>query len=157
MDAVRQYIVSVTAAALIGGIAAGLVPKGTARELVRLLCGMLLAVAVIRPLTGGNLGDLMDFSFLSTQEAEATAALGESMAKQSMAQIIKEETEAYILDKAAALKAEVRVEVTVSDSGTPVLTAEVFRGEVPADVRRQLETILQTELGIARENQIWIG
>lgn len=157
MDAVRQYIVSVTAAALIGGIAAGLVPKGTARELVRLLCGMLLAVAVIRPLTGGNLGDLMDFSFLSTQEAEATAALGESMAKQSMAQIIKEETEAYILDKAAALKAEVRVEVTVSDSGTPVPTAAEFRGEVPADVRRQLETILQTELGIARENQIWIG
>ena len=157
MDGVRQYIISVTAAALIGGIAAGLVPKGTARELVRLLCGMLLAVSVIRPLTGVDLGEWMALSFPSPEEAEAAAAMGESMAARSRGEIIKEETEAYILDKAAALKANLTVEVTVSGSGTPVPTAAKYRGEVPADVRQQLETIVQTELGIARENQTWIG
>ena len=99
----------------------------------------------------------MDFSFLSPEEAEAAAAMGESMAARSRGEIIKEETEAYILDKAAALKANLTVEVTVSGSGTPVPTAAIYRGEVPADVRQQLETIVQTELGIARENQTWIG
>ena len=157
MDGVRQYITSVTAAALICAIAAGLVPKGTARELVRLLCGIVLAVTVIRPLAGWDYTQLPDITSLPLREAEAAAAAGEKMAKQSAAQFIKEESEAYILDKAAGMDAKLTVEVTVSDSGTPVPVAAKLSGAVSPVVRQQLEGILQTDLGITRENQTWIG
>ena len=60
-----------------------------------------------------------DFSLRYMDDAEDAAAMGENLARDSMADIIKEETEAYILDKAADLHANLRVEVTVGEDNLP--------------------------------------
>lgn len=157
MDALRQYILSVTAAALICGILSGLVQNGAAKEILRLLCGLFLTIVVIRPLIGLDLEKLTDWSLDRVPEGESMAALGENMARQAAAEIIKSETEAYILDKAAALNASLTVEVTVSGDDTPLPVAVTLRGEIAPNARQQLEHILQTELGIAKEDQQWNG
>lgn len=157
MEGLRQYVISVVTAALACGIVSGLTPKGTAKELVRLLCGVFLAFTAIRPITGLDFNALAEFSFPYAREAEQAAAMGENMARQSLADIIKEESEAYILDKAAALNTDLTVEITVSDDDAPVPVAAVLCGEVSPYARQQLETILQSELGIAKENQLWTG
>lgn len=157
MDGLRQYVISVTAAALICGVVSGLVQNGTAKELIRLLCGLFLAFTVIRPIAGLDFNALTEFSLSYTQEAESMAAMGENMARQSMADIIKAESEAYILDKAAALNAALAVEVTVSEDGTPVPVAAELCGDISPYARQQLEDILQEDLGIAKEYQLWTG
>ena len=157
MEALRQYVLSVTAAALICGIVSGLVRSSAEKEWIRLLCGLILAFTAIRPIAHLDVNALTNLSLPFVQEAETTAALGENMARQAVADSIKAESEAYILDKAAALNASITVEVTVSEDGTPVPMAAKLCGSVSPYARHQLENVLQTELGIAKENQLWTG
>lgn len=157
MEALGQYILSVTAIALLCGVVSGIVRSGGAKEVIRLLCGLILAFAVIRPLAHVNLKDLEEGSFPFAQEAEAMAAGGEEMARQALAEGIKAECEAYILDKAAAMDAAPQVEITLSQDEPPIPVAAAIRGSVSPQVQSQLATILETDLGIAKENQLWTG
>ena len=88
-------------------------------------------------------------------DAKDAAAMGEKLARDSMADIIKEETEAYILDKAADLHVNLHVEVTVGEDNLP--TAVTLSGEASPYARRQIQAIIANDLGIAKENQKWIG
>lgn len=155
MEGLRQYAISVVAAAMICGVLSSLLQNSAAKELVKLLCGLFLTVTVISPLVDIDFDALMEFSFPYTQEAEYVAARGENMARETIADIIKTETEAYILDKAAELNTELTVEVTVSDDRIPV--SAVLSGDISPYARQQLENILQRDLGIAKENQVWTG
>ena len=96
-----------------------------------------------------------DFSLRCMDDAEDAAAMGENLARDSMADIIKEETEAYILDKAADLHANLRVEVTVGEDNLPA--AVTISGEASPYARRQIQAMIANDLGISKENQKWIG
>lgn len=154
MDGLRQYIISVVTAALICGIVSAIVTGGAAKELVRLLCGVFLALTVIQPITRVEVGQLLE-AFSDAQEGDAVAAMGENLARETMADIIKAETEAYILDKAAKLNAELRVEVTIGEDSLPISVK--LDGSASPYARQQLESILETDLGITKENQLWTG
>ena len=86
-------------------------------------------------------------------DAEDAAAMGENLARDSMADIIKEETEAYILDKAADLHANLRVEVAVGEDNLPA--AVTISGEASPYARRQIQAMIANDLGISKENQKW--
>ena len=96
-----------------------------------------------------------DFSLRYMDDAEDAAAMGENLARDSMADIIKEETEAYILDKAADLHANLRVEVAVGEDNLPA--AVTISGEASPYARRQIQAMIANDLGISKENQKWIG
>ena len=96
-----------------------------------------------------------DFSLRCMDDAEDAAAMGENLARDSMADIIKEETEAYILDKAADLHAHLRVEVAVGEDNLPA--AVTISGEAAPYARRQIQAMIANDLGISKENQKWIG
>ncbi len=155
MEGLRQYVISVVTAALICGIVSGIVQEGRAKPLVRLLCGLVLSLTAIRPIAVIDLADLSDFSLGYAQEAESIAAAGKEMAHEAMEDIIKAGSEAYILDKASDLNTQINVEVTISDEQLPV--SAVISGEVSPYARKQLEAILQADMGIAKENQQWTG
>lgn len=78
-----------------------------------------LAYTVLSPISRVDFSNLPDFSLRCMDDAEDAAAMGENLARDSMADIIKEETEAYILDKAADLHANLHVEVTVGEDNLP--------------------------------------
>lgn len=153
MEALRQYIISVVAAALICGIITGLFPKGAAREVMKLVCGLFLAYTVLRPMAGAELGNLEDLPFSFSSQGEAAAALGTQMAEESMAQFIKEETQAYILDKASKLGLTLEADVTLDEENIPV--AVTLRGQVSPYDRSRLERMLTQDLAIAKENLQW--
>lgn len=153
MEALRQYIISVVAAALICGIITGLFPKGAAREVMKLVCGLFLAYTVLRPMAGAELGHLEDLPFSFSSQGEAAAALGIQMAEESMAQFIKEETQAYILDKASKLGLTLEADVTLDEENIPV--AVTLRGQVSPYDRSRLERMLTQDLAIAKENLQW--
>lgn len=155
MEMLRQYVISVAAAAMICGVVTSLFQTGTAKEVVKLICGLFLAFTVLSPVSKLDFSELTDFRFSYSEDAAEAAALGENLAQESMADIIKAETEAYILDKAEALNAVLTVEVTVSEENLPM--AVKLSGEVSPYARQQLQAIIQTDLGIAKENQQWTG
>ena len=157
MGAVREYVLGIGAAALICAITLSFGSRGSMQPLLKLVCGLVLTFAIVNPvlkITGGNLEDLgIDYGTQASQAAEE----GKQQALKSIRQIIKEETEAYILDKAHDLSLELQVTVTLDDQPLPKPAAVTLRGTVPPYGKSQLTRIISQELGIAKENQTWIS
>ncbi len=157
MGGLREYLLSVVAGAFICGILSGLFPEGTTRKLLRLLCGGFLTIVVLHPLLGFNPDFLTDALRALESDGSAFCTQGEEMADQSLRELIKQETQAYILDKAAELNAQVQPEVILSPGSPPIPESVVLSGAVSPYAKRQLEDLMESELGIAKENQTWTG
>lgn len=158
METIGRYIVSLSAAAMICGILKSFLPsKSPSAAVLQLVAGIFLTFVAIRPLTRVELGDLPVISGWYLSDGEDASAQGDLLAKEAMADIIKSQTEAYILDKARLLQAELHVTVILSDDDPQVPVSVRLSGFVSPYARSRLEHILWEDLGIAKENQIWIG
>lgn len=155
MAAIRQYILSIVIAVLISSIMVSLAGKGMAGEWIRLLCGLYLTVTLLNPMIDFDWSAVLQVPALEYQEAAVISAEGKSMAQQARNDIIKKDLEAYILDKAASLNAQIQTEVTVNKDGIPV-QAGIF-GDIEDETKSRLEAYIETELGITKEHQIWSG
>lgn len=152
-----QYVISVIAAALICGVVLGFLQSGTTKELVKLICGLFLAFAILQPLLGFELSDLTAVMETYGDEARKLTKEGQELAAESKAAIITAETEAYIQDKAASLHASIEAHVTLSEDEPLVPVSANIRGSISPYARSVLSAYLEEELGIAKENQQWIG
>ena len=156
MDGIREYLISVTAAALLCGILKSLMgEKGNSAALVRLICGIFLALTMIRPLKELN---LQDFSLLPTgllEEARLTSGEGEEYTRQAKEDLIIQQCEAYILDKAQTLEASIQVEIQISQEGEPIPAGSIITGNLSPYARNQLSKTLEEDLGIPHEDQKW--
>lgn len=158
MEAVKTYLLSVTAAAVICGIVKALLgDKGTLGAVGKLLTGIFLAMTVIRPLVSLELEDLSDFWEDISLDASAAVTEGENASAQALRERIKTETESYILDKAASFAVQLTVEVTLSDEDIPVPSAVRLTGNVSPYAKLQLQQTISEDLGIPEEAQTWIG
>ena len=156
MDAIAQYLLRIVAAAMICGIAAGLVEKkGTTCVVMKLLTGIFMALTVIGPWANIRLDQLPKLSDAFQQEAAQYRLQGETEAKQALQTGIKQSAEAYILDKAAALGIRVSVEVVLADGDLPVPEQVLIKGAVSPYAKQKLTRILSEDLGIAEEDQKW--
>ena len=153
MELIKEYLLSITAAALICGVISSLTSKNASiSKLMQLLCGLFLAITVIRPIVEVQLDNIDSFTDLLEVDGEIAASTGREMAAEEMKRIIKEKTEAYILDKAKSLGAEIEVEVTLEDF---VPTGAIITGSVSPFARSSLITSISQDLGIPPEGQIW--
>ena len=156
MDNIRQYLLSITAAAVICAIINALSgKKGTTSAVVKLLSGLFLTLSVISPLL--NLEHL-DFSLFSgdlTEQAASAALQGERMAFDAVGEIIKQRTQAYILDKAASMDLDIEVEVQLDDTDLPKPCAVAIKGTVSPYSREVLSQYIANNLAIAKEDQQW--
>ena len=155
MNALTGYILSVTAAAVLVSILRTLAAGQNMGKLVNLLSGLFLAVTVLSPLVRLEIPDPGGWLEDHLAEGAEAAAAGEVMAREYSDAIISAEVEAYILDKAASLGADLTVEVRLDDAGLP--ESVVLSGALsPAD-RQTLSRIMEVDLGIGEEAQTWNG
>ena len=153
----KGYLISVVAAAMICGIIQKLLgEKGTIGLMGKLLCGVFLALTLIAPLRSVKLQDPDSFAHAYAQDAKMLTLEGEEYAQDALAASIKQRTEAYILDKAAGMDVALTVEVTLDESQIPVPLSVRITGAVSPYAKQRLTTIIQEELGIDKEHQIWI-
>ena len=158
MQDIGKYILSVGMASLIVAIITEFSDKKSSiGMLIRMVCGLFLAFTVINPLTNLNFEILEAFSGSYSHDAEAAVSVGTAKAEDFLQDIIKQETETYILDKAQSYGCALEVDVTVGKGTVPKPESVRINGQVPADSRKELEKILETELGISKEYQQWIG
>ena len=143
-------------AAIICAVVGGLVgTKTTIGRIIALLCGVLMTVTVISPL--GNIsfygvGDLWDDLSL---DAEQYVHSGVAVAEKQKADIIKSQSEAYILDKANRLGLQIAVEVELDENNGNIPCSVTISGNVSPYAQIQLESYMTDTLGIPKENQKW--
>ena len=156
MEGIQNYVLSVIISALICGTIPGLLQNGAMKDLTKAVCGLILTLTVISPFR--NVSLVLPENFLSAEEDTAACAIseGEKLAQDAMAERIKAETEAYILDKAAELNAQIKVDVCISPEEPPVPVSAVISGKVSNQTRGTLQEILSVQLNIPKEDQTWI-
>lgn len=156
MGLVRQWLLGVTAAALVLALADALAPEGSAKKVCRLAGGLALLLAAAGPLLG-----VMDGSALTravegwqdrTQRAEQEL---EEQGEQFYLAIIEEETAAYVMDKARELGFDCEAEVTYGhdEDGVPCPWEIAARGTWTQEQRAELERLLEKELGVPAQRQ----
>lgn len=156
MESLRTYLIGLVAAAILTGIVTQLMgDKGTQGAMIKLISGLFLVFTVIAPISNIDLSGLRDFSADFSEAGEEAALIGEDITRESLAAVIKQRSEAYILDKAAGLDVELEVDVTVSDDKMPVPSAVLIRGKVSPYAKARLQSIIVQNLGIDKEKQIW--
>lgn len=118
----RQWLLSITCAALIATLADALCPGGFPRKLTRLAGGLLLLLAALGPLVRLD-EDLLSDSLAKyrfQQEGYTQAMSGQE--QEMMKSIIAQQTAAYISDKAAGLgitQCRVEVRCRLTEEGFP--------------------------------------
>lgn len=156
MQGLRQYILSVTAVALVGSVVLALLEKkGSASAMGRMLVGIFMMFTIISPLTHVRIGSIEDWLEHSRMDAQSAVAQGEKLAQDTLRQRIQEHTEAYILNKARQLGVQLQVQVTVSYDSIPTPTEVCLVGAVSPRAKAKLQQILAEDLGIPKENQLW--
>lgn len=157
MESIRTYLLSVTAAAVLCGIVISLLgKKGTIAALGKFLAGLFLSLTVIAPVVNLSTGDWSSYWQAFSLDGQEAAETGIMLARSAQSDIIKQDLEAYILDKAASMGADLSVAVTLQEGD--VLTPKSVRltGQVSPYIRQQLSAMITEELGIAKEAQEWI-
>lgn len=156
MESIKEYLLSITAAAIICSIIVGLIEKkGANSTIIRMLCGLFLAVTVVSPWVNIQLNDLSGYWEGLGLAAENAIDEGVVMANKATADIIKTKSEAYILDKASLWELSIEVEVTVSDSDPPSPYQVRIRGTVSPYAKTRLQEVIAKDLGIPEDRQIW--
>ena len=153
MDLLRTWLFGLTAVSALLALAESLVTQEGIRRVLRLAGGVLMILVLLQPVVRMDLGDLRLSPDALRQEAEA---LEEEYARQQEAALetgIEEELASYIWDKAQALglSCQVRVTVETGADGIPVPRSVTVTGAYSED----LSEIIETDLGIPREQQNW--
>lgn len=154
IDALRSWLLGVVFTSFAAGLAIELVPKGRERALVKMVCGALTALVMLRPLGAiqweQSSISVGDFAQQTRQQSEYYRSEQEKV----LSAIIAERTESYIWDKATELGLECTVRVAVS----------VGEGSVPLPEWVELDAVydpvlavwIEEVVGIPAENQIWL-
>ena len=149
-------MLSVICAALVCGILTDMSAKTSFEKLIRLLCSVFLAVTVVYPLIRYRFPAWnADMSIFQPGDEDAVAQ-GEKIYFQSIASIIRTETEAYILKEAKSIGADLTVAVELDAGNPPAPESVTIRGNFEASVETTLSQLIADELGIPKEHQTWI-
>ena len=157
MNGIREYLLTVTAAVIVCSIAKHLAgDKSTAGKITKVVSGIFLTITVISPIKEFQLskidGLLDDYRIMAYE----TAQFGADMANAAIGDIIKEKTEAYILEEAKKMDVDISVEVKLSESEPPIPDQVIITGIVSPYKKNVLSQYISDNLGISREKQKWI-
>ena len=156
MEGIRTYALSVISAALLVSILMDLSEKSAFRKQLRLVAGIFFATILFRPLLGLSLPDFSLSGSFFSEEAELAAQGGEKRYIQSLSQLIQRESQAYILKEAAAIGAEVQVELELDSGYPPAPCSVILRGSFDGGQEEALSRLLSEEFGIPKERQTWM-
>ena len=150
----KSWLLGIVLTSLASGLARQLAPQGKEQAMVRLAGGLLLTLAILRPLAGRNWERIeLDAGGLALQESELADSYRKNQ-QEALSAIIEQKIEAYIWDKANRLGLSCTAAVTTvcGEGGIPLPDAVFIHGPYSGELARCLEE----EVGIPAEKQIWL-
>lgn len=159
MDLMRTWILSVTAVAMLIAVAEGLMPEGTVRKVAKITGGLVLMLAVLQPLVRMDYDTLFQAANGDAQVEVFGAQAQQQASGEFLKTIIEDEVRAYVLDKAEQLGYHCEVSITcqLGEDGVPVPATATVQGLSDPEQQRVLRMLLREELGIAYEQQTYLG
>ena len=156
MDAIRKYLISLCAAALLCALVRALVPGGRMKKLCSLLCGIFLMTAALSGISGWQLSDFAQELSKMQVAAEQARTGVEIRNREALCAIIKSKTEAYIWDKADEMGVALEVEVETRDLGSgPYPWRATLTGACGGEKRTALTQYIEENLAIPEARQVW--
>lgn len=150
-----EYIVTITAAALLVSVLRSLAGDGSMGKLVKLIAGIFMALTILSPVRKLKLPDVNTWMSSFASDGREAAARGQQLGREERETFIKAQTEAYILDKAAGYGAALEVQVTLDDAGIPA--SVTLTGAVSPYAKACLMRLIASDLGMEQEVQQWIS
>lgn len=155
-EAVKEWIIGMVGASAISCIALTLTPKGRVYEVVRLLCGVLVAITMLSPVISFDYTAYAEN--LSKYREEYTEITTEASADgdRLVRTLIEQECSAYILDKAGELGVQVSG-VTVTAKWGDDNCWYPYEANISSQQERNdaLTGVIEAQLGIPAERQYW--
>lgn len=160
MEMVRTWLLGVTGSAFISSIAMALTPDGKIKKIVSLVCGFVMMTALISPLISFDFDSLSQYIVEYKNASEDYRINLEQENENLQRDIIEEESEAYILDKAIVLGIE-NCAVSVGTKKTEDSYWYPYKAEIDGAAsesqREALSSYIEANLGIPAERQYWSG
>ncbi|MGM9578797.1 MAG: stage III sporulation protein AF [Evtepia sp.] len=158
MELIRTWILTVTVSALVIAGAEALMPQGSVKRVGKLTGGLILVLGILQPLVTLDYDQLYDLVNTLPAGSIRQETLDQA-AQEPMKGIIEEELAAYIVDKGArlGLTCTARVTCETGEDGVPLPKSVTVAGAMTPDQREQLSQIITQDLGLAREDQIYIS
>lgn len=154
MDTFPQYILNIIAVSLLCHIALQITESCSVKKSIKPLVGILMLLSIFSPLRDFQLGDIKwNGNFMEVGERIST--YGVELGKNAKSDLIIGECESYILRKADSFGFDVVVDVTIDENQIPVSVN--VQGNLSPYAQRELSNIIESDLGISKENQMWTG
>lgn len=156
MSDIGQYILTITISATIVSII--LVISGgktLTASYIKLISSLFLTISILSPFIELRLDTIS--GFISSIDADASAAVNkgiESNRAQKLS-LIKEQTEAYLLERAKQINADISVDIDFTGVNELSPTGVTISGEIAPYTKRQLIEIISHDLGIPEDAQKW--
>lgn len=151
-----EYLLSVVSAAILCAIVKNISgEKSVGGKIIQVITGLFLVITMISPVTNFRLKNIEEYFDDFRFEAEDYTSQGTQIAKEEYSSIIKHQTEAYILDEAVRVGAQMNVEVKLSDSYPPMPYQVVIKGSVSPYQKQYISHYISNNMGITQEHQIW--
>lgn len=152
---IRNYLLSVVAAAMIAGIVTGITKNcGSIASIIKMLAGLFLTLTILHPIIDIPFDHFQLYVDQLSFDAENAVNEGKTKTEDEMKEFITERTGAYILEKATTLGADVSVEV-ILDGLVPYSVR--ISGAVSPYAKQQISNYITANLGIQTEDQQWVG
>lgn len=155
MYAIKEYIFTVIAVSIIVSLVKSLSQFSGIGKQIRFLCGLILTMTFLQPLLRLSIPDLSEFRLPSASYDANPIIAGQVYFEESVSEIIKEQTESYILSKAAELGAMITVTIQMDWNNPPVPYSVYIGGEYTHEQKMTLTNMISNDIRITQENQIW--
>ena len=159
MTAFKEWLVSVTATALLLAAADSLMPKGSVRRFGKFTAGLVLMIALVQPVMKMNYEIISEGLSRMRNDLEGYQVQPQNENFDLMKSIIEARTAAYIQNKAAQQGIVCRAEVIAdakSREAYPYPVAVTVVGELTEDEIGCLEIMIEGELAVPVEKQTYL-
>lgn len=160
METVRTWLLSITGAALISSVALALTPNGKIKKIVSLICGFAMITALISPIMSFDFNTFSQYIVEYKNISDGYLIDIEEENENLQRAIIEEESEAYILDKAAVLGIEdcsISVGTKKAEESYWYPYKAELGGKASESQKQALTAYIEANLGIPAERQYWSG
>lgn len=155
MSMIQEWLLRMVAISMVCGVADSIMPKGSIKQVGKLVCGLVMLWVLLSPIAEQGLDAGTDWLLHYQTQLDQTAQDLEQQMEEKRKVLIEENCAAYIVDKAAELgmSCTARVMCQMGEEGLYLPQKAEITGNCSDVVQSRLTQILEEDLGIPADQQ----